>query len=655
MGRDPTVDVERRVLLIAPTKRDGEVTSALLAKTGLTCVVCADLRQLLAEIELGAGVLMLAQEALIAPERERFVATLHAQPEWSDLPLVLLMQAGTPPSAVDKVIRSLPNVTHLDRPAPTRSVISAVQAAVRGRERQYQIRDQLESIRRAEADARELRRQLQIAIDASELGTFHCEIPLGRIVWNDQCKRHFWLPLDAEVDIELFYRLLHPDDRERTRQAVEACVYAGDNYDIEYRVVSPQGQIRWIRATGRTTFDQQNQPVQFDGTTQDITERKRAEEALRDADRRKDEFLATLAHELRNPLAPIRNSLQLMRLSEGLAPHLEPARAIMERQVDHMVRLVDDLLDVSRISSGKIALRKETVVLADAIATAVETVRPLIEGAGHRLSIDLPTEAIVLEADRVRLVQVLGNLINNAAKYTAPGGQIRISAIKIGGQARISVKDTGLGIPAPMLPRVFDMFAQVDRTLSRAQGGLGIGLTLTKKFVEMHGGQIEVQSDGPDRGSEFNIHLPLAPCPTLPPPSAQFSRRDPRRLPPHKILVVDDTIEAGYVLGQLLETMGQEVCTTDNARAALESIRHDRPDLVISDIAMPQMDGYEFARRLREDPDLVGLPLAALTGYGQTMDRQRAKAAGFDYYLVKPVSVEALYDLLATLSGHVAE
>ncbi len=371
-------ELEKRVLLVAPTRRDGEVTCSLVAKAGLTCILCNGLKDLAREIAGGAGVVLLTEEALAAPQIDELLEILAKQPAWSDLPVVLLMKGGILSPAATRVLHSLRNATLLERPAPARSVISAVQAAVRGRERQYQIREQIESIRRAEATSRELRRQLEIAVDASELGTFHCEMPLGHIIWNEQCKRHFWLPPEAEVNFDLFYSILHPDDRKRTREAVEACVYKGEPYDIEYRTVSHLGDVRWIRATGRTSFDEHQQPVRFDGTTREVTDRKQAEEALTEANRRKDEFLATLAHELRNPLAPIRNSLHLLRLSGELNPSLKPVRDIMERQVDHMVHLIDDLLDVSRISRGKIELKIEDVELATIVSTAVETASHLL-------------------------------------------------------------------------------------------------------------------------------------------------------------------------------------------------------------------------------------------------------------------------------------
>jgi len=381
----------------------------------------------------------------------------------------------------------------------------------------------------------------------------------------------------------------------------------------------------------------------------DITDRKRMEDALQEADRRKDEFLAMLAHELRNPLAPLSNSLHLLRLSEDLSPTVMQVRDIMESQVSQLVRLVDDLLDVSRIAGGKIELRKEAAELAAVIARAVETSRPLIEAASHQLAITIPPQPMMLEADPVRLTQVITNLLNNAAKYTEPGGQIWLTVRREDREAVVSVRDTGLGIPAEMLPRVFDMFAQVDGTLSRAQGGLGIGLTLAKTFVQMHGGRIEVNSAGVGKGSEFVVHLPLAshmPSSTV---LTLVSGGTTKPLPARRILVVDDTRSAAYTLGKLLEKIGQQVCIRCDAASALEHVRTEPADVIISDISMPGIDGYELARRLRQEPSLKGLVLVALTGYGQDSDRQRATDAGFDYHLVKPVSLEAIRDLLVSL------
>lgn len=387
----------------------------------------------------------------------------------------------------------------------------------------------------------------------------------------------------------------------------------------------------------------------------DFIENARLYAQLREADERKDEFLAMLAHELRNPLAPISSALQILRLSDDVSPAVEHVREIMERQVNHMVRLVDDLLEVSRITRGKIELRKEPVSLVSIVGNAVETSRPLIEGGGHQLAITLAPDPMMLEADPVRLAQVVSNLLNNAAKYTEADGQIWLTATTEDGQAVISVRDTGVGIPVEMLPRVFDMFAQVDRTLNRAQGGLGIGLTLARNLVQLHGGRIEARSKGLGQGSEFIVRLPLAakavPL-TAPAPIVAPSRAP---LPPRRVLVVDDTRAAAYTLGKLLERMGQQVHVAHDAAAALDTARSVRPEVVISDIAMPRMDGYELARRLRQEPGMDNLVLIASTGYGQDRDRDRAKAAGFDFHLVKPIGFQSLYDLLASLPRRSAD
>ena len=367
---------------------------------------------------------------------------------------------------------------------------------------------------------------------------------------------------------------------------------------------------------------------------------------LREADRRKDEFLAILAHELRNPLAPLSNSLNLLKITGDSSPAAKQVYEIMERQVGHMVRLVDDLLEVSRITRGKIELRKESVNLATVISSAVETSRPLIEAAQHRLVVELPDETIGLEADPVRLTQVISNLLNNAAKYTDAGGTIWLNARRDGNEAVVSVRDTGVGIPPEMLRRVFDMFAQVDGGLDRAQGGLGIGLTLAKSLVQMHGGRIEARSGGIGHGSEFVVRLPVAASVAVPmelarPADATVTRR--------RILVVDDTRAAVFTLGKLLETMGQEVQTANDAPTALGLAQSNPPEVIISDIAMPEMNGYELARRVRQEPAMEGVILVALTGYGQESDRQRAHEAGFNHHLVKPVSLPALEKLLASL------
>jgi PAS domain S-box-containing protein len=381
-------------------------------------------------------------------------------------------------------------------------------------------------------------------------------------------------------------------------------------------------------------------------------ERLRLIEDLREADHRKDEFLAVLAHELRNPLAPIRSAIGVLRISGEHDPAVERMIGIMSRQVDHMVRLVDDLLEVSRITRGKIELRQEPVAVADVVRSAVETSRPLIDAAGHRLGLAIPPEPLTVAGDPMRLAQVVANLLNNAAKYTAPGGRIQVTVRCEAEQAAILVQDNGMGIPADMLPRVFDYFTQVGRQTDRTPGGLGIGLALVKRLVEMHGGSVTARSEGEGQGSEFEVRLPLlgqaqadAPGPDEPEVPDLHARR---------VLVVDDNRDAAQSLGLLLRLLGADVQVVFSGAEALAALPVHRPSVVLLDLGMPDMDGYEVARRIRAQADLAGLRLIALTGRGQPEDRRRSAAAGFDAHLVKPVDPAMLEALLASIGGPTA-
>ncbi len=379
-------------------------------------------------------------------------------------------------------------------------------------------------------------------------------------------------------------------------------------------------------------------------------ERLRLIGQLRESDRRKDEFLATLAHELRNPLAPIRNGLHVLRLGGAGGEMADDAREMMERQLSLMVRLIDDLLDLSRISRGKIELKKERVELAKVVHHAIETSRPTIEEAGHELMIDVPAGRVYVDADVIRLAQVFSNLLNNAAKYTERGGRIGLSVQRRGGEVHVSVRDNGIGIPVHMLPKVFDMFTQVDRNLERSQGGLGIGLSIVKRLVEMHGGSVEARSDGHGMGSDFAVRLPVVPY------VAQSKIADEHATDPssrRRVLVVDDNRDAAMSLAMMLKLMGNETKTAHDGFEALEVAAVFRPDLILLDIGMPRLNGHETARRIREQPWDKGVVLVALTGWGQEEDRRMSDAAGFDAHLVKPIEPSALEKLLASLPARI--
>jgi PAS domain S-box-containing protein len=393
----------------------------------------------------------------------------------------------------------------------------------------------------------------------------------------------------------------------------------------------------------------------FTGIVRDITERKRLErelrkriEALDEADRQKDEFLAMLAHELRNPLAPMRNALHLMKMPEADAPVARHARAIMDRQLSHLVRLVDDLLDVSRIVRGKVDLQCERTDLRTVVQRAVETAQPALDAHQHRLQVDLADEPVWVHADVVRLAQAIANLLTNAAKYTDAAGCVSVSAGVVDDQAVVTVRDTGVGIPPEMLPRVFDLFVQGDRSLERSKGGLGIGLTVVERLVDLHNGHVSAYSAGPGQGSEFTVRLPLASAPgrhevARPQEHAGLALREQRR----RVLVVDDNVDACESMSLILALAGYEAKCVHDGPSVLPEALAWQPEAIVLDIGLPGMSGYEVARQLRANDALRGVLLLAMTGYGQQADRKRAHDAGFDRHLTKPVDPQVLQDMLA--------
>ncbi len=510
---------EEAVLILAPTAKDAAISRKILEQAGVDCAPCRDIDDLCAGIDGGAGIAVLAEEALTHETLDLLRLAIRRQPAWSDFPLLVLTEEGADSELVLHTLETLGNVTLLERPVRVPALVSAVRAALRARRRQYQIRDHL-----------------------------------------------------GESD--------------------------------------------------------------------------RVAAALREADRRKDEFLAILAHELRNPLAPLRSALEALRLKPHDNEAAAWARAVMERQVAQMVRLIDDLLDLSRVSRGRIELRHERCDLASLLNGALEICGTAIKAAGHKLTLDLPPEPLPLACDPTRIVQVICNLISNAAKYTAPGGNITIGARhRDGGALELVVRDTGIGIPRDMLDKVFDMFTQVTQSIERSQGGLGIGLTLVKRLVELHGGTVEARSAGPGQGSEFIVRLPQQAGAPLPQPAA---------LAPHahapaagqRILVADDNRDAADTLAFMLRLAGHEVRIAYDGQEAIDIAGTFRPTLALLDVGMPRLNGLEAARHLRSQAYGEEMMLIALTGWGQPDDRSRSLAAGFDHHVVKPVDPSMLERLL---------
>ncbi len=744
-------------------------------------------------------------EALAEGGAEDLLAALVDQPSWSDLPVILLIKGGVQSPAASRAIAALRNVTLLERPAPTRSVISAVEAAVRGRMRQYEIRDQLLALQRERARSQQLQDELELAIDGSELGTFHCEMPLGEIRWNTRCKTLFWLPPEAEVDFDLFYAIIHPDDRDAVRQAITACVNEHAPYRVIYRTVSTQGEIRHVLATGRTYYDSQGRPVRFDGTAQDVTEQVLIEGALRGSEasfrqladampqivwtarpdgvldytnrrwyeyierteaevspadwhlrvhpddvagaaqawaasvhtgqpyatefrvqgaddtyrwflvralpicqadggidhwygtctdihdqralleqnallldseraarveteragRIKDEFLATLSHELRTPLNAILGWANILRDDPADTEGVSEGLAIIERNARAQNQIIEDLLDMSRIISGKVRLDVHRTDLAPIVEAAIETVRPAASAKGIRVQTVLDPAARPVSGDPNRLQQVFWNLLSNAIKFTPRGGRVQVLLERVHSQLEVSVIDTGKGIETDFLPHVFDRFRQADSSTTRQYGGLGLGLAIVKQLIELHGGTVRVTSGGRDHGTTFIVALPLTVLHAENEPSGE-ARRHPGAgalaapalqrdidLADVRVLVVDDEADARALVRRLLEERGANVTTNGSVAEALASLREGRFDVLVSDIGMPEEDGYALIRQVRALPAERGggMPAVALTAYARSEDRMKAVLAGFQMHVTKPVEPAELLTMVASLAG----
>jgi signal transduction histidine kinase len=494
--------------------------------------------------------------------------------------------------------------------------------------------------------------RLRIALDAGRMGTWELDASSNACHIDELQATLLGLPPDTRsVPVERLAALSYPDDEAIVQAAItEALATQVDDdadYAFEFRIVRPSDRaVRWLMVNGRTIISPDAPPRRI-GVSADITERKNAEEALQEADRRKNDFLATLAHELRNPMAPIRNAVELLRLKGGLQPDQNRAADVIDRQARALTRLVDDLLDISRITQNRLELRREPADLSSIVEAAVEASRHLIDGGRHELVVDVPPEPITLLADVTRIAQVISNLLNNAARYSDDRGRVRVNVKRDGAEAVVTVADSGIGIPFEMIGHVFEMFVQVDRQHERGRGGLGVGLALSKQIVEMHSGRITAHSDGPGRGSVFEVRLPVAVDAVA---SATPTTSDGHPTSRLRLLVVDDNRDAVDSLSVLLQLMGNDVRMAYDGVEAVHAAESFRPDVVLLDVGLPLRNGYEAARLIRSETWGGDMVIIALTGWGQEQDRRRSREAGFDHHLVKPVDPRLLMKLLAELA-----
>jgi two-component system CheB/CheR fusion protein len=441
---------------------------------------------------------------------------------------------------------------------------------------------------------------------------------------------------------------VHADDLNRCLEIYVGAFEARLPFAMEYRLKRHDGEYRWILDNGIPRHGSEGEFVGYIGSCIDITDQKRTEDALRAADRRKDEFLATLAHELRNPLAPVRNAVEILRQKGLEIPELIQARDIIDRQLRQVTRLIDDLMDVSRITRDRLELRKERLDLAVVLRFAVEACLEPIDRSGQQIALELPLEPQYVEGDLTRLVQVFSNLLSNATKFSPPGGAIALVARRRGPEIVVTVRDEGIGIAAEMVPRIFEPFVQADVSLERVQGGLGIGLTLVKRVLEMHGGTIEAESEGADKGSTFTVRLPVS----VQKPESAASPND--QIPPQavragdRVLIADDNKDAAESLRLILNTLGYETRVVHDGTEALKAAEEFRPAFALLDLGMPRTNGYEVARHIRSQPWGKDLVLLAVTGWGQAEVRQKTREAGFDDHLVKPVDPFVLAERLAS-------
>jgi PAS domain S-box-containing protein len=505
----------------------------------------------------------------------------------------------------------------------------------------YDVTDTVE----AQAAKRESDERLRDGMDAAKMVVWDWDLASGALAYSDNV--HLVLGFSPQ-HMDAVGQYIHPDDRDKIAVAHRQALDGTGTYEEVVRFIRPDnGRQVWLDSRGKVQFDPDGRPLRMRGVTVDVSDRYQAEFELRESNRKKDEFLAMLAHELRNPLAPISTAAEMLRLTVNDDPRTRKASEVISRQVKHMTALVDDLLDVSRVTRGLVELDKDLVDIKSAVASAVEQARPLIEARRHTLTVRTDASHASVDGDRTRLVQVIANLLNNAAKYTPQAGEIVLNVDAVGGAVHISVADNGIGIDSRLLPHVFELFTQAERTPDRAQGGLGIGLALVKSIVALHNGSVTVASEGPGLGSTFTIALPAVEQGRVDRLQGAGKAGLAPEEAPIRMMIVDDNVDAAESLAVLLQAQGHHVSVQSHPLEAIAAARQDPPQVFILDIGLPDIDGYELARRLRADPATAGALFVALTGYGQAHDRILSKSVGFDHHFVKPMDTDKLRQVMA--------
>ena len=511
----------------------------------------------------------------------------------------------------------------------------------------------INSIKVIEQAQREVEERLHLALEGGSLGTWYSDLTTKELSWDDTTNTILGLPAYADRNEVTFFGRVHPEDRDKLRMLRDVDEIR-DRYAEEIRIVRSNGSVGWMLVQAKLFYTESGVPSRLSGICMDITERKELAEKLRlnmeelqQADQKKNEFIAILSHELRNPLAPIINAVEVLRAKDVPESERDWSRETIDRQVQQIVRIMDDLLDVGRITHDKLTLRRERILLTSVIDSAIETSKPLIDERCQQLTVNLPAERIVLDADYRRLSQVFSNLLNNAAKYTPNGGQILLTAKRQDNDVVVSIKDNGIGIRADLLPHIFDIFVQAKSSQESERGGLGLGLTLVRSLVELHGGHVEARSEGLGHGSEFFVRIPIAEIASVVenqdsqlPPTAPSAERSCR------VLIVEDLVPQAKSLAILLGARGHDVRIAHDGPHALQILQEFPAEVALVDIGLPGMDGYSLARRIRQQPRFRTTVLVAQTGWAHEDDRLRSQEAGFDYHLAKPIDHNRLHEIL---------